>query len=71
MKAYVPCCHIEELEENCLGLREHLILTEVRRVSTFRDGGNRERHYRRNEVCTNGEHFGIISLAFMRIYKNS
>lgn len=56
VKASGVCCHIE-LEENWLGLREHLILTEVRRVSTSRDGGNREGHYRCNEAFTNGETF--------------
>ena len=41
VKASGPCLYLEGLEEGWLGLREHLILTEVRRVSTLRDGENR------------------------------
>lgn len=37
----------------------------MKRISTFRDGGYRERCYRFNEVQgINGKYFGFINLAF-------
>lgn len=71
VKAFVSYTHIVELEKKSLGSEETFNLTEIRRISTLWDGGNRYRYYRFHEVQgINGEHLGIITLTFVRIYKN-